>query len=124
LPLLRCLPSQLNQVFMNLLLNAAQSLDGQGEITVSTGFTDDDLWVEISDNGKGIPTEIQKRIFEPFFTTKPVGKGTGLGLSIAFDIVQKKHRGRMEVDSAVGRGSTFRVTLPRRSAEPTTPDRG
>ncbi len=124
LPLLRCLPSQLNQVFMNLLLNAAQSLDGQGEITVSTGFTDDDVWIEISDNGKGIPAEIQKRIFEPFFTTKPVGKGTGLGLSIAFDIVQKKHGGRLEVVSEMGKGSTFRVNLPRRSAEPATHERG
>jgi hemerythrin-like metal-binding protein len=118
LPLLRCLPSQLNQVFMNLLLNAAQALDAQGEITVSTGFTDDNVWVEISDNGKGMPPEVQTRIFEPFYTTKPVGKGTGLGLSIAFDIIQKKHGGRIEVDSTVGKGSTFRVTLPRQSTEP------
>jgi signal transduction histidine kinase len=106
---------------MNLLLNAAQALDGPGEIAVTTGFSDDNVWIEIRDNGKGIPVEIQKRIFEPFFTTKPVGKGTGLGLSIAFDIVQKKHGGRMEVDSVVGKGSTFRVILPRHSLEPATP---
>jgi hemerythrin-like metal-binding protein len=122
LPLLRCLPSQLNQVFMNLLLNAAQALEGPGEITVSTGCTDDAVWVEIRDNGKGIPTEIQKRIFEPFFTTKPVGKGTGLGLSIAFDIVQKKHGGRIEVDSTLGQGSTFRVILPRNFAHASAPE--
>lgn len=119
LPLLRCLPSQLNQVFVNLLLNAAQALDAQGEIDVSTGFTADDVWVDITDNGKGMPPDVQKRIFEPFFTTKPVGKGTGLGLSIAFDIVQKKHGGRIVVDSAVGRGSTFRIILPRHATEPT-----
>jgi hemerythrin-like metal-binding protein len=119
LPLLHCLPSQLNQVFMNLLLNAAQALERQGEITVNTGFSDEVVWVEISDNGKGIPDDIQKRIFEPFFTTKPVGKGTGLGLSIAFDIVQKKHGGRIEVESTVGKGSLFRVVLPRRLAEST-----
>lgn len=123
LPLLRCLPSQLNQVFMNLLLNAAQALDGQGEITVSTGFSEEVVWIEISDTGKGIAPEVQKRIFEPFFTTKPVGEGTGLGLSIAFDIVQKKHGGRIEVNSAVGHGSTFRITLPRRTAEQSTSDR-
>ncbi|MBK9443058.1 MAG: bacteriohemerythrin [Comamonadaceae bacterium] len=117
LPLLRCLPSQLNQVFMNLLLNAAQALEGPGEINITTGFSEDTVWIEIRDNGKGIPTDLQKRIFEPFFTTKPVGKGTGLGLAIAFDIVQKKHGGRIEVDSAPGQGSTFRINLPRHSAQ-------
>jgi len=118
LPLLRCLPSQLNQVFMNLLLNAAQAFDGPGEINITTGFSDDNVWVDIRDSGKGIPTDLQKRIFEPFFTTKPVGKGTGLGLTIAFDIVQKKHGGRIEVDSALGQGTTFRIILPRHSAQP------
>ncbi len=121
LPLLRCLPSQLNQVFMNLLLNATQAFDRQGEIGVSTGFTEDEVWVEISDNGSGMPPDVQKRIFEPFFTTKPVGKGTGLGLSIVFDIVQKKHGGRITVDSAVGQGSTFRIILPRHPTELTLP---
>ncbi len=120
LPLLRCLPSQLNQVFMNLLLNAVQALDAHGEITVSTGFSDEVVWVEISDNGQGMSPEVQKRIFEPFFTTKPVGMGTGLGLSIVFDIVQTRHGGSIEVDSAVGRGSTFRIVLQRQTAEPTT----
>ena len=124
LPLLRCLPSQLNQVFMNLLLNAAQALDAQGEMTVSTGFSDEVVWVEIRDNGKGMPPEVQKRIFEPFFTTKPVGKGTGLGLSIAFDIVYKKHGGCIDVESAVGSGSTFRVTLPRHGAQAATANIG
>lgn len=111
-PQIRCLPSQLNQVFMNLLINAAHAIEGQGEIVIRTGFDDDQLWVEVSDTGKGIPSEHLKRIFEPFFTTKPVGKGTGLGLSLAYGIVSK-HGGRIEVSSEVGRGSTFRVILPR-----------
>lgn len=113
LPLLRCVPSQLNQVFMNLLINAAQAIDGQGEIIVSTGFTDDVVWVEVQDNGKGMPPEVQKKIFEPFYTTKPVGQGTGLGLSISFDIVEKRHGGRIEVTRSDASGSTFRVQIPR-----------
>jgi two-component system NtrC family sensor kinase len=121
LPLLHCVPSQLNQVFMNLLVNAAQSLEDTGrpgQIDVTTGYSDEVVWAEISDNGKGMPDAVQTRIFEPFYTTKPVGKGTGLGLSISFDIVEKKHGGRIQVESMVDKGSTFRVLLPRRAHRP------
>lgn len=111
LPMLFCLPSQLNQVFMNLLLNAAHAIDDQGTITLRTGTRDDQAWVEIADTGRGIPTHLLTRIFDPFFTTKPVGQGTGLGLSIAYGIVQK-HGGRIEVASTPGQGTTFRVVLP------------
>jgi signal transduction histidine kinase len=118
LPDVPCLPTQLNQVFMNLLVNAAQAIDGKGTITLRSGFDDDDVWVEVGDDGCGMPPEVQARIFEPFYTTKPVGKGTGLGLSVSYSIVQK-HRGRIELESAPGQGTTFRVTLPRvREREP------
>ena len=113
-PQIECYPSQLNQVFMNLLINAAHAIEDKGQITIRTGHDAADLWVEIEDNGKGIAPEHLGRIFEPFFTTKPVGKGTGLGLSLAYGIV-KKHRGRIEVSSRPGQGSTFRVILPRQT---------
>ena len=106
-----CNPGQLNQVFMNLLTNAVQAIDGHGVITVRTGASDGEVWVEVEDDGCGISPEHQARIFEPFFTTKPVGKGTGLGLSLAWNIVQK-HGGRIELDSASGQGCRFRVCVP------------
>lgn len=111
-PAIECLPSQLNQVFMNLLINAAHSIETTGEITIRTGFDQQNVWIEVEDTGKGIPAENLTRIFEPFFTTKPVGKGTGLGLSLSYGIV-KKHHGRIEVSSEVGKGTKFRVILPR-----------
>jgi PAS domain S-box-containing protein len=111
-PSIYCLPSQLNQVFMNLLVNAAHAIEERGEITISTERCDaDTIRILISDTGHGIPPESQKRIFEPFFTTKPVGKGTGLGLSIAWGIVGK-HHGKIEVASVMGKGTTFTITLP------------
>ncbi|MGZ8181291.1 MAG: ATP-binding protein [Methylobacter sp.] len=106
-----CLPSQLNQVFMNLLINAAQAIETQGDIIIRTGSNDREVWVEIKDNGKGIAPEHLPRLFEPFFSTQPVGKGTGLGLSISQNIV-RKHGGRIEVNSNIGQGSTFRIWLP------------
>jgi two-component system, NtrC family, sensor kinase len=106
-----CLSSQLNQVFMNLLVNAGQAIIDQGVITVRTGADKDSVWVEVVDTGAGIPKENLTRIFDPFFTTKPVGKGTGLGLSLSYSIVLK-HHGRIEVSSEVGKGTTFRVVLP------------
>lgn len=122
IPDVQCLPSELNQVFMNLLVNAAQAIgETRGRIVVRTGVegADDDtqtVWVAIEDNGSGMSPEVCSRIFDPFYTTKPVGKGTGLGLSLSYGIV-KKHGGRIDVDSAIGRGTTFRVTVPVRRAE-------
>ncbi len=117
LPMVECLHSELNQVFMNLLLNAGGAIREQGVITVSTGHDGDEVWIEIADTGDGITPENLQRLFDPFFTTKPAGTGTGLGLSISYGIVAK-HSGRIEVESEPGAGSTFRVTLPvRQSAE-------
>ena len=112
LPDVECMPSQLNQVFMNLLVNAAHAMGPErGRITVRTGVRDDKVWLEFSDTGCGIPEEIRQKIFDPFFTTKPVGKGTGLGLSLSYGIIQN-HNGKIELESVVGQGSTFRITLP------------
>lgn len=112
-PDIECLPAQLNQVIMNLVVNAVHALGRQrGTIILRTGRGDDaDIWIEVEDSGLGISPEHLERIFEPFFTTKPVGLGTGLGLSIARDIVLK-HNGSISVRSVPGRGSTFRVRLP------------
>ncbi len=116
LPEVECMPSQINQVFMNLLVNAAQAIEKKGTITVRTGTSGDEVWLEVEDTGKGIDPEHINRIFDPFFTTKPVGKGTGLGLSLSYGIIQK-HNGRIEVNSEVGKGSTFRVWLPVRQVQ-------
>ena len=112
IPEVECLISQLNQVFMNLLVNAAHAIEERGIITVRSGkYDDDEVWIEISDTGTGIAPENIKRIFDPFFTTKPIGKGTGLGLSLSYGII-RKHRGRIEVHSEVGIGTTFKISLP------------
>jgi signal transduction histidine kinase len=112
LPEVQCLPSELNQVFMNLLVNAAHAITAErGTITISTGIEGANVWVDVQDTGAGIAAENMQRIFDPFFTTKPVGKGTGLGLSLSYGIVQK-HGGRMEVSSELGVGTRFRVTIP------------
>jgi len=111
LPQTKCNPGQLNQVFMNLLVNAAHSIENRGEIAIMTWADGGTINVSISDTGCGIPEDNIKRIFEPFFTTKEVGKGTGLGLSIAYDIV-KKHNGSIDVQSASGKGTTFTITIP------------
>jgi two-component system NtrC family sensor kinase len=112
IPEVECMPSQINQVVMNLAVNAAHAMgETRGTITVRTGCTADNVWIEIVDNGSGIPEEIRQKIFDPFFTTKPVGKGTGLGLSLSYGIIQN-HHGSIEVMSDVGKGTTFRVTLP------------
>jgi signal transduction histidine kinase len=111
LPQVWCEPSQLNQVFMNLLVNASHAIPDKGEITITSGCQDDEVYVAVTDTGTGIAPENLSRIFDPFFTTKPVGKGTGLGLSLAYSIVQK-HHGRIEVQSELGKGTTFTVWLP------------
>lgn len=115
LPLVECVPSQINQVFMNILINAGQAITENGVIRIATGVAGDEVWVEITDNGSGIPTANLTRIFDPFFTTKQVGVGTGLGLSLSYSIV-KKHHGRIEVESAPGGGACFRIWLPIRPA--------
>jgi signal transduction histidine kinase len=120
LPLVRCVASQINQVVMNLLVNAEQAIADRGHITLRTGVEGDQVWFEVEDDGCGISPENQVRIFEPFYTSKPVGQGTGLGLSITFGIIQQ-HQGTISVRSAPGQGSTFRVTLPIESKETAPP---
>ncbi len=110
-PPVRCLPDELNQVWTNLVHNALQSMDQQGTLTVGLHRDGDEVVVSIGDTGCGIPEEIRSRIFDAFFTTKPAGEGTGLGLDIVRKIVDK-HQGRIDVDSEVGRGTTFTVRLP------------
>lgn len=112
LPQVQCHASEINQVIMNLVVNAAHAIGTErGTITISTGTEGDQVWFEIADTGSGIPQESLARIFDPFYTTKPVGKGTGLGLSISYGIIQK-HHGRIEVRTEIGKGTTFRVSLP------------
>lgn len=111
LPEIECVGSQINQVVLNLVVNAAQSIEGNGDIWIKTGRKDGKIFIAVTDTGIGIAPEIQARIFEPFFTTKPIGKGTGLGLSVSYGIVQK-HGGAIEVKSQPGHGSTFTVWLP------------
>ena len=111
LPTIQAYGSELNQVWTNLIDNAADALEGKGEITLRTSHNGDKVLVEVVDNGPGIPAEIQTRIFDSFFTTKPPGKGTGLGLDISYNIVVNKHRGDLDVESEPGR-TTFKVSLP------------
>src|SRR6266850_963676 len=111
LPLINCYAGQLNQVWMNLLVNAAQAVSNRGEVRISTRLDDDSVIVAISDNGSGIPEDQLSRIFDPFFTTKPVGEGTGLGLSISYGIIER-HRGTINVESRIGEGTTFTVRIP------------
>jgi len=111
IPDVKCLASQLNQVFMNLLINAAHAIEGRGTITLRTSAENDEVRIEVIDTGKGIEEQNLTRIFEPFFTTKPIGKGTGLGLSLSYGIINK-HHGRIEIESEVGKGTCFRVVLP------------
>jgi signal transduction histidine kinase len=130
LPLVECYPGQLNQVFMNLIANAIDALEERdrqrsmeqmqarpSQITITTERSDDWAIVRITDNGPGIPQEVQQRLFDPFYTTKPVGKGTGLGLSISYQIVAEKHGGTITCTSSPGHGSTFMVSIPLRQLD-------
>lgn len=111
LPPILCFPGQLNQVFMNLLMNASQAIHDEGEITIETRALDEEVLIRIADTGEGIPEKHIPKLFNPFFTTKPIGEGTGLGLSVSYGIIQK-HHGRIEVESEPGAGTTFSIFLP------------
>ncbi|MBD9565672.1 ATP-binding protein [Pseudomonas sp. PDM09] len=118
LPDIECLPSQINQVIMNLIVNASQAMGPErGTITLRTGLEGETVSIEVADTGIGIEPDNLQKIFDPFYTTKPVGQGTGLGLSLSYGIV-KKHQGDISVRSEVGVGSTFRVELPVRQSWP------
>ncbi|NEO28413.1 MAG: HAMP domain-containing histidine kinase, partial [Kamptonema sp. SIO4C4] len=127
LPLVDCYAGQLNQVFMNLISNAIDVLDEQSkdktfqyltehpnQITLKTRIVDEQICIEISDNGLGIPPEKVQHIFDPFYTTKPIGKGTGLGLSISYQIVTEKHSGTLSCTSILGKGTTFTIKIPQK----------
>jgi len=111
IPEIECYPDQLNQVFMNLLVNAAQAIEGRGQIRIRAWIEGDTVRVAISDSGRGIPPELLARVFESGFTTKKVGEGTGLGLSISRRIVEA-HHGRIDLESEPGRGAIFTLALP------------
>jgi two-component system, NtrC family, sensor kinase len=111
LPPVECIRSQIDQVFLNLLANAAQAISGPGGITIESRAEDDLAVIVISDTGPGIPGDVIGRVFDPFFTTKPVGEGTGLGLSISYEIV-KKHGGDIRVESPPEGGAVFTVRIP------------
>ena len=110
LPLVKCYPQRLNQVFTNILVNAAHAINKKGEIKISTSANNGHVEIKISDTGSGIPSEVLPKIFDPFFTTKEVGKGTGLGLNMAYNIIEK-HKGTIDVESQVGKGTTFTIRL-------------
>jgi two-component system, NtrC family, sensor kinase len=112
-PRVRCDGTRISQVFVNLILNATQAIQGEGDIFLSMRTEGGQLKCQIRDTGSGIPPDVKTKIFDPFFTTKPVGQGTGLGLSISYGIVEQ-HGGRIEVESEAGKGSTFTIWLPLR----------
>jgi signal transduction histidine kinase len=112
LPEVECYPGLLNQAFLNLVVNAAQSIQGDGTLTVGTKLDGDSVEISITDTGSGIPPEVTERIFSAGFTTKPMGEGTGLGLSLTRDIVEDTHGGRIWFDTTVGVGTTFYIRIP------------
>jgi len=111
LPKVRCMPSQINQVFLNLITNASQAIDGEGTITIASKQIGNSVEISIEDTGSGIPDDVLPKIFDPFFTTKPVGEGTGLGLSIVHKII-KGHGGTIKVRTTPKKGSVFTLSLP------------
>jgi PAS domain S-box-containing protein len=119
-PPVKCFGNEVNQVFLNIIVNAAQAIKSlkhkeKGRIIIKTYAHKNDVYCEISDDGPGIPKDIVSRIFDPFFTTKEVGQGTGLGLNISYDIIVNKHGGDLTVESETGKGTTFTVRLPIKS---------
>jgi signal transduction histidine kinase len=112
LPEVECYPGLLNRVFLNLVVNAGQSIEGEGRIVVRTRQEGECVHIEVEDNGSGIPLEIRPKIFAAGFTTKPLGEGTGLGLSISREIVVETHGGTLSFDSEMGKGTTFHVRIP------------
>ena len=119
IPKVSCIAAQINQVILNLLVNAAHAIKERGTITITTVFFGDQVKISVGDSGCGIPAENITRIFDPFFTSKPVGEGTGLGLSLSYGIIEK-HGGKIEVISEVGKGTVFTITLPVKQLEKTT----
>jgi signal transduction histidine kinase len=111
LPRVYCRPGNINQVFMNILLNAVQAIEGPGNIWINTAQVNSKVEITIRDDGPGIPPAIRSKLFDPFFTTKPVGEGTGLGLSISYNII-KEHGGKLSFTSNEGDGTTFKIELP------------
>jgi len=111
IPRIRCYPNRLNQVFMNLFVNAVHAIEDKGILEINTSSDDKHVYIRVADNGKGIAPEIMEKIFDPGFTTKGAGIGTGLGLSISYSIIEE-HGGTIQVESQVGRGTEFIITLP------------
>ncbi len=111
LPMLKVVPDHLIQVFINILINALDAIQGKGVIKVKSAYDDKNIYIMISDNGIGMEDEVRDKIFDPFFTTKEVGKGTGLGLSVSYGII-KKIAGEIKVDSKIGKGSKFTIQIP------------
>jgi two-component system, NtrC family, sensor kinase len=121
IPKIYCNPGQVNQVFLNILVNAAQAITSQnrpekGHLVITTSCDAEWVCCQIADDGPGIPQENLKKVFDPFFTTKPAGKGTGLGLSVSYDIIVNKHQGQIFTESEIGKGATFTIKLPIHSA--------
>ena len=116
IPEIECDIHRLSQVFMNILVNAAQAIEKQGKITIKTSAENNFVIIKISDTGKGIPGEYISKIFDAFYTTKEPGKGTGLGLSISYKIIHE-HNGTIDVESEVGKGTTFTIKLPAKKSD-------
>jgi signal transduction histidine kinase len=109
--MIEIVPDQLIQVFINILINALDAIKGEGIIKVNSNFDEENIYINIADDGTGMEKEIQDKIFDPFFTTKQVGKGTGLGLSVSYGII-KRFNGEISVDSKIGEGSEFIIQIP------------
>jgi len=114
LPEVECYPQMLNQVFLNLLVNAGQAIEGEGKIVVRTREEGGDVHISIADSGRGMSVEQQRKAFEAGFTTKAVGEGTGMGLAISREIIEQKHGGTIAFESEAGRGTTFHIRIPSR----------